>query len=45
MKILTSLPGVGELTALVILAEVGDFSRFANARKLAAWAGLALLHC
>src|SRR6266516_5281849 len=25
---------------LVILAEVGDFSRFANARKLAAWAGL-----
>ena len=40
MKILTSLPGVGELTALVILAEVGDFARFANARKLAAWAGL-----
>jgi transposase len=28
------------LTALVILAEVGDFTRFANARKLAAWAGL-----
>ena len=40
VKILTTLPGVGELTALVILAEVGDFSRFANARKLAAWAGL-----
>jgi len=31
---------VGKLTALVILAEVGDFTRFANARKLAAWAGL-----
>ena len=40
VKSLTTLPGVGELTALVILAEVGDFSRFANARKLAAWAGL-----
>ena len=37
---LTALPGVGELTALVILAEVGDFTRFANAGKLAAWAGL-----
>jgi transposase len=40
VKVLTRLPGVGELTALVILAEVGDFTRFANARKLAAWAGL-----
>jgi transposase len=40
VKVLTRLPGVGELTALMILAEVGDFSRFANARKLAAWAGL-----
>jgi transposase len=40
VKVLTALPGVGELTALVILAEVGDFTRFANARKLAAWAGL-----
>jgi transposase len=40
VKLLTALPGVGKLTALVILAEVGDFTRFANARKLAAWAGL-----
>jgi transposase len=40
VKVLTGLPGVGELTALMILAEVGDFTRFANARKLAAWAGL-----
>ena len=37
---MTVLPGVGELTALVILAEVGDIDRFGSARKLAAWAGL-----
>jgi len=40
VKALTVLPGVGELTALTILAEVGDISRFSNARKLASWAGL-----
>jgi transposase len=40
VKVLTTLPGVGELTALVILAEVGDVSRFPSARKLASWAGL-----
>ena len=40
VKVLTALPGVGPYTALVILAEVGQISRFASARKLAAWAGL-----
>jgi transposase len=40
VKVLTGLPGVGELTALVILAEIGDIGRFASARRLAAWAGL-----
>ena len=40
VKILTQLPGVGPFTALVILAEIGDITRFASARKLAAWAGL-----
>jgi transposase len=40
VKVLTQLPGVGEFTALVLLAEIGDISRFASARKLAAWAGL-----
>jgi len=40
VKILTQLPGVGPYTALVILAEVGDVTRFGSARKLAAWAGL-----
>jgi transposase len=40
VKVLTQLPGVGPFTALVILAEVGDVTRFGSARKLAAWAGL-----
>jgi transposase len=40
VKVLTQLPGIGPFTALVILAETGDVSRFGSARKLAAWAGL-----
>src|SRR5215467_11918982 len=40
VKLPTQLPGVGPFTALVILAEIGDVSRFATARKLASWAGL-----
>ncbi len=40
VRVLTGLPGVGELTALVMLAEIGDIGRFGSARKLAAWAGL-----
>jgi transposase len=40
VKVLAQLPGVGPFTALVILAEVGDISRFGSARKLASWAGL-----
>ena len=40
VKVLTTLPGVGQFTALVMLAEIGDISRFRSARKLASWAGL-----
>ena len=40
VKILTQLPGIGPFTALVILAEIGEVSRFGSARKLASWAGL-----
>jgi transposase len=40
VKVLTTLPGVGEFTALVIMAEIGDVTRFPSARKLASWAGL-----
>ena len=37
---MTALPGVGQFTALVMLAEIGDITRFPSARKLASWAGL-----
>ncbi|MFY9666809.1 MAG: IS110 family transposase [Trebonia sp.] len=40
VRVLTQLPGVGQYTALVLLAEVGDITRFGAARKLASWAGL-----
>jgi transposase len=40
VKVLTALPGVGEFTAMVLLAEIGDITRFPNARRLASWAGL-----
>src|SRR6266576_2390382 len=40
VKTLTTLPGAGQFTALVMLAEIGDISRFPSARKLASWAGL-----
>ena len=40
VRVLTQLPGVGQFTALVLLAEIGDITRFGSARKLASWAGL-----
>jgi Transposase IS116/IS110/IS902 family len=40
VKVLTQLPGAGPVTALVMLAEIGDITRFPTARKLASWAGL-----
>jgi transposase len=41
IQLLTSIPGIGELSARVILAEIGrDMSRFATAGQLISWAGL-----
>jgi transposase len=40
VKVLTALPGVGQLTAMTLLAEIADITRFPTARKLCAWAGL-----
>src|SRR6266542_2641123 len=37
---LMALPGIGQLTAMTLVAEIGDISRFPSARKLCAWAGL-----
>jgi transposase len=41
-ELLMTIPGVGAFTALVILAEVGDFNRFPTADKLASYAGLSI---
>jgi transposase len=40
VQALMALPGVGKLTAMTLLAEIGDVGRFPTARKLCAWAGL-----
>ena len=37
---LQQMPGVGLLTAMTLVSEIGDISRFPDARKLCAWAGL-----
>lgn len=41
MQALQALKGVGPVVAATILAEVGDFSRFAHPRQLVAYFGLA----
>jgi transposase len=41
IPVLTSIPGIGELAARIVLAEIGtDMSRFATAGHLISWAGL-----
>ena len=41
IPLLTSIPGIGELAARVLLAEIGtDMSRFPSAGHLISWAGL-----
>lgn len=39
-ELLRSIPGVGGLTAMVVLLESGDLSRFDNGEELASWIGL-----
>lgn len=39
-ELLQSIPGIGSITASRILAEAGDLTRFADARAVAAYAGL-----
>lgn len=41
VQLLMSIPGVGYYSALVIIAEIGDLSRFSHAKKLVGYAGLA----
>ena len=39
-----TLPGVGKVIAAIFVAEIGDISRFASAKKLCSWAGLTPKH-
>jgi transposase len=40
-ELLRSIPGVGEVTSEVVLAELGDVRRFRSAKQAVAYAGLA----
>ena len=40
VKLLKTIPGIGEFFARLIEAEIGDISRFRSPKKLAAYAGL-----
>jgi transposase len=40
MKLLRSVPGVGFLSALVLITEIGDMQRFSSSDKLAFFVGL-----
>ena len=37
---LTTIPGIGPLTASALVATIGDVKQFENSRQLAAWIGL-----
>ncbi|HQD81408.1 MAG TPA: IS110 family transposase [Bacillota bacterium] len=38
--VIETIPGIGPVLAAAIIGEIGDISRFSNARKLVAYAGL-----
>ena len=40
IKLLSTMPCVGRITAITILAEIGDIRRFGNPKALCNWAGL-----
>lgn len=42
--LLRSIPGLGEISSQIMIAELPDISHFKNARQLAAWAGLTPCH-
>ncbi len=43
-QVIQQLPGIGRVLAAVIIAEVGDVTRFKTAAQLCSWAGLTPRH-
>jgi transposase len=43
-RVIRQLPGIGPVLAAVIIAEIGDVTRFKNAGQLCSWAGLTPRH-
>ena len=43
-RVIQELPGIGPVLAAVIVAEIGDVTRFRNPGQLASWAGLTPRH-
>lgn len=41
LKLIVTIPGVGEVHGAAILAEIGDVNRFEDSKNLVSWAGLA----
>jgi transposase len=40
MELLMSVPGIGELSAAILIAEIGNFKDFSSGDKLASWLGI-----
>jgi len=40
MEILMSVPGIGEISAAILIAEIGNFKDFSSGDKLASWLGI-----
>jgi transposase len=43
-KLLKSIPGLGEISTQIVIAELPELAEFKDARQLAAWAGLTPQH-
>jgi transposase len=43
-QVIRQLPGIGPVLAAVIIAEIGDVTRFPSAARLCSWAGLTPRH-
>ena len=39
-QILETIPGIGSLSALILIYEIGDFNRFPSVKKLVAYSGI-----